>query len=324
MASLLLASWPLTAAAAPMRVELSLEAPMGCIHTPELAKNIDGILGRSAIEASPDDPMPKVSVVLSHDAEAGSFRSVLTLETAEGKVIGTRELVREGRSCHVLDGPLALVAALLVDAAEGSVHLTVPPPSSAEIAAGSSVLGEPWSTRTEVAATLLLGLLPPAAGARLETRITPPRFIPLLLRFDAFPHTTTVSASGMGGEFLAMTGTVGVCPEHAGEWLSAGACLGVMSGFVRAAGEYLAVPGESSSLLLMGLAEGSVSIRLVGPVAIGATAGLAWGQWPANWHVTAQDGSGTTEIWKPWPVALLGSIGISIDSSSEKPPASGH
>ena len=147
MACLLLTAWSGTAAASPMRVELTVEAPLGCIHTPELAKNIDGILGRSAIDASPTDPMPKVAVLLSHDAEAGSFRSVLTLQSPDGTVVGTRELVRQGRSCHVLDGPLALVAALLVDAAEGTIRLTLPPPNAAEIAAASPPSGEPWRIR---------------------------------------------------------------------------------------------------------------------------------------------------------------------------------
>lgn len=177
--------------------------------------------------------------------------------------------------------------------------------------------------RSEVAASVLLGLLPPAPGVRLETRITPPRFVPLLVRFDAFPHAET-STMGMEGDFLAMAGTVGVCPEHAGSWLSAGGCFGVMWGFVRATGQKMQAPGESSSFFFLGMAEGGLSIRLAGPIALGATAGLAWGQWPANWHVTEEQGQGVTYIWKPWPVALLGSIGISIDTSSEKTPSAGH
>lgn len=323
----LLATWSGAAAAEPARVHLRVTGPEECIQAPALARDVDGILGRNAIALVPAGPMPKIIVTLGPAREPGAFRSLLTLQTPDGRTVGTRELTRIGPSCGVLDGPLAVVTALLVDAAEESIHLALPPPRGVEVArapAPPRVLPEParWLLRSELASAVLLGLIPPAVGARLDTRVTPPGLLPLLVRFEAFPHAAT-TGRGPNGEFLSVAGTLGVCPERRGPRFSVGGCLGVMSGIVHAAGTNVPIQGESSSAFVTVLAEAGVGVRLTGPVSLVASTGMAWGYWPANWHVNAP-GASPVVVWTPWPVALLGSLGISVDMSSENGAPSGH
>ena len=276
--------------------------------------------------------MPKLAITLDRVHGAGAFRGVLTLEAPDGSPLGTRELTRPGPSCHVLDGPLAIVAALLIDAAQDSIRLAVPPPPNLEgippprsASPGPTASSDAsWTAQSEVAATLLLGLLPPAPGARLDTRVTPAD-LPVLLRLDAFPYAMTprASPSGARGEFFAVAGTLGLCPEYQGHGWKGDACLGIMSGVIHASCQDVPVPGASTSVVPMVIGGVGARVRLGGPVWLRASTELAWGDWPANWHVLAPGGPDVV-VWKPWPVALVGSFGVVFETPSEKRRPFGH
>jgi hypothetical protein len=162
-----------------------------------------------------------------------------------------------------------------------------------------------------------VGLLPGVApGARLDTRIGPPAFVPIMVRLDAW-SAATASGGGPGGDFFAATGSLGVCPERRGRSLAFDACLAGSAGVVRATGRDVPSPGRSRALVA--LVEGSVgaSARVSGPLWLRASAGVAWGHRPDDWHVDAVDGSSVV-VFRPWPVAVVGSLGLMIDFSPER------
>jgi hypothetical protein len=315
---LLMTSGVRGATADPMRVELTVSAPSGCSERDDLARQIDEILGRGAIVGSLAEPTPKISVSITRDAETASFRSILTLKGASGQLVGTREIVRQGGSCDVLDGPLALVAALLVDTAESTVRLTLPPPPEPV----APPPGPPWRVETGAGLSALFGLVPPAPGLRVETRVDPPKMFPLLVRLEEFPRAQT-SRDGPNGQFSVTAVTIGACPELRRSRVRLSGCLGFAPGYIHAAGENVLVQGTASSPMAMFLAEGGASLRIVGPISLGGSLGLGAGWWPANWHVTGTTG-GEKDVWTPSPVALTMSVGIFVDAATEKVQGPGH
>jgi hypothetical protein len=335
---------PSAAAAAekqPVRVRLEVTGPADCANAASLGLSVDAILGRSAVvtaqaPASSTPPLPKI-VVSAEQVSSARFKATLQLQTPDGKLVGTRDVVRSGASCDVLTGPLAIVTALLVDVAEDTIHLEIPPsppvappvpPSTPPVALPppTATLPPPTATlanegsfqlRSEAGATLLLGLLPPAVGARLDTRLIPAHFAPLLLRLEAFPHATA-SAPRAGGEFLAFAGSAGVCPDNGGRVVRLDLCLGGMGGVVRAVGRDVPIVGQSTSFFAMLLGEAGAALRLAGPVSLRASAGVAWGARPHDWHVDAPREPAPVVVWQPWPVAVSASLGIVLDTSENR------
>lgn len=301
------------------RVQIRVAAPNGCIQPAALARDVDAILERDAIELAPSAALARIDVVVGPDTAPDLFRAVLKLETPDGTLVGTREVVRRGPSCSVLDGPVAIVTALLVDAADDTIRLVLPPPPptpAGEPAALPTTPGEPWRLRSAVAGTLLLGLLPPAVGARVDMQVIAPRFVPLLVRFDAYPRTTIVG-SGPGGDFLALAGSIGVCPTSDGRLVRLDACLGGTAGLVRATGRAVPIVGESTSFFGMAFAEGGASLHLHGPLSARASIQVAMGYHAANWYVVAP-GDRQVVVWDPWPATVIGALGLVLETSSMK------
>ena len=90
------------------------------------------------------------------------------------------------------------------------------------------------------------------------------------------------------------------------------ACLASAMGIVRATGRGVSRPAESTALLA--LVEGDVGarFRIAGPVWLRATAGVAWGHRPEDWHFDVTAGA-PVQAFQPWPVAILATLGVAVD-----------
>jgi hypothetical protein len=209
-----------------------------------------------------------------------------------------------------------------VDVAKQSIKLAVPPPPREEppAAAPAPLAVRPsrapfWSVDIELAATATVGLLPGASpGARVDTRAAPPGFPGLMLRFDAWPFAST--GDGRGGDFRAVAVGAGVCPELRRRRVGIGGCLAVSLGSIHATGRGVAIPGESTSTLALLEAELGARMMIVGPVWVRLSGGVAGGHRPDDWHFDAPAGQ-TVIVYRPWPVALQGSLGLCINLDGE-------
>ena len=326
----LLASRFANAASGEQSVGLVVASAPGCIDRDRLAAAVDGVLEREAIGPSPAHATIHATIGPGDDPE--TWQATLSLEV-DYKLIGTREVIRTGPSCAVLDGPLAVVTALLVDVAKDSIRVVVPPVAPAEVApappkaepiARTQPTRSPWEIRTEAAVTLLAGLIPVAPGVRVETRVAPPHFVPLLLRFDAWPFATTREpVSGGVADFHATTLSVGLCPELRGDWLAASLCVSGMFGALHVTGRDVPVPGGTTSFIALVEAEVGVAVRLAGRVWLHAAFGLAGGYRPADWHFDSANGP--TVVFRPWEIAIDASLGVVFElGRSENPPPGRH
>jgi hypothetical protein len=302
------------------------QASSSCIDARRLASAVDDMLERDAVDLDVGHDQPTIHATLEPTV-LGSWRAALTLETG-GKVVGTREVIRAGASCSVLDGPLAVVTALLVDVAKQSIRVVVPPPPPPEPPPPPVQTDRrPAVARVslEVAATVLAGLLPGAVpGVRVEASVTPPRFAALVARMDTWPYSTTGGA-GPHGDFHTITAGLGICPDlFRSRGVRVGGCVAGMVGLVRGAGEGITVSREATAPLVLVSFELGVAVRLVHPLWLHASAGLLTGQRPSDWHFDRPGGQ-TAIVFQPAPVAFLGSVGLSFDlMRSEKQPALGH
>lgn len=101
----------LVSQAAEPRWGLKWSAPDACIGVAELSRLVDTKLGHTAFSSSADYRIDGAA-----EGKAGAWAARLTLVSAAGDVLGTRELSSAESSCRSLDGKLASVMALMIEA----------------------------------------------------------------------------------------------------------------------------------------------------------------------------------------------------------------
>ncbi|MBL8935463.1 MAG: hypothetical protein JNM69_12985 [Archangium sp.] len=99
------------AAATDARWGLTWKAPEGCIGPGDLAQAVEEKLGRSIFAK---DPQFRVEGRLQ-EGTSPRWKARLTLVSAAGEVLGTRELTADDADCRALDKKLALVMALTIE-----------------------------------------------------------------------------------------------------------------------------------------------------------------------------------------------------------------
>jgi hypothetical protein len=99
------------AAATDARWGLTWRAPEGCIGPGDLAQAVEEKLGRSIFAK---DPQFRVEGNLQQGT-APRWKARLTLVSAAGEVLGTRELTADDADCRALDKKLTLVMALTIE-----------------------------------------------------------------------------------------------------------------------------------------------------------------------------------------------------------------
>lgn len=98
-------------AATEARWGLTWKAPEGCIGPGDLAQAVEEKLGRSIFAK---DPQFRVEGRLQ-EGTSPRWKARLTLVSAAGEVLGTRELTADDADCRALDKKLALVMALTIE-----------------------------------------------------------------------------------------------------------------------------------------------------------------------------------------------------------------
>ena len=220
----------------------------------------------------------------------GAWRATISLAGEGGRLLGTRELVRDAVSCRELDEPLALVIAVMIDP---DAALRPPPPPApvppAPVVAPPVIVQRelipipyvapprltPWRAGLDLGATFALGLLPnPGAGIALRGRITPPRW-PTFELGGAIWAANQAESGGIGAKFSLVEGFLSVCPLATSTLgFELGACLGARVGAIRAGGFGFDLTQEQERPTFAGSLEGRVRRRIVGPLVVSISPGL--------------------------------------------------
>jgi hypothetical protein len=292
------------------KVRLEVQADPGCVTSESLATAVRGLLERDAFDES------STAVIRVEIASHGSsFEAKLTLE-ARGRVVGTREIVREGASCAVIEGPLAVVTALLIDVAEASIRIVVPPPPPPPPPPPARPVTRlpPKSPRftlaNEIAPSLLVGLFPTVTpGLRIGLELGRGLFA-FATRFEFFPSSNTV-VNALGGEFRAAWASSGPCFQPGTAYVRVHMC--VLGSFGAALAHATNVRVSSSSVAPLVLVEPEIGarLRIVDFLWLVGSASLATGLQPTEWYIAR--GPADIVIHRPWAFSVVVSSGARVE-----------
>lgn len=282
-------------------------APRGCAAEARVAADVQHLLGGPVIVAR---SQANVIVTVRFVRANGGWLARLHFAETDGRALGKRELHSAESDCASLDGPVALVIALTLEATRPQATLQLPPPPG-ELPADERE--PPWRAISHVALVGSGGLLPGfALGAELSLGIEPPAFVPVHLRTAIWPNLEDTDA-GRGGRFTAWYAGLGLCPglaenQHAGVEL----CVGADAGMLSATGVGLDYTHSPSRPLVQARADIGAWVRLAGPFSVGLQAGAAVPFVRPRFVYTREDGS-DEQVHRPWPVVPSGALSLRFE-----------
>ena len=219
-----------TALASPPRTSslswVRLPGADSCVATQDLAKDVEGLLGRSVfVSASHADVSVEGRI---EPKPRGGFRAAIVIRDDQGALLGTREIEGEG-ACGPMREQLALVIAVMID--PDAIGRPSPPPSPVPPPTPTPTPTPPlappvparepptrpkprWHLDAGASLAGEAGLLPHATlGARADALLTPPRWIPLEGYGVLWPYDDASKGAANGSFTLALVGG-GLCPLH--------------------------------------------------------------------------------------------------------------
>jgi hypothetical protein len=265
-----------------VRASFTWRAPPGCVNDQALTRSVEALVKRKVFV-----PSSEADVLVEGAAEPraeGGWTATLRMRAQDGRELGVRSIVSEGSDCRAIEGPLAVVLALLVDLERREIVLEVPPPASeppkraekpkpplkVEPERAPAPEPERWHGTTSFGAVGAWGLLPALAfgiAARGQVEVVP-GVVPGL-ELSAWPEKQSDDA-GPGGGFSAWLVTALGCVEKPQLY----GCVGISSGIVSAAGIGLARAESPSRWYVGANARIGAKLSLFGPLRLGAELGV--------------------------------------------------
>lgn len=267
-------------------LEWITESPSDCITRERFEQRTADEAGRPVfIDAGAD---VTISIVLIRVYDPDGWHASVTARTADGRVIGTRELTNAGDSCALAD-KLALIVALMVDPGLGTTPASPSepePPAEEErpprhghvetspvvpvdegpvYVAPSLQQPKPIPTHVEFDGYGLggLGMLPHLAlGAELGVAVHPPWFWAIRVSATGFAEQTESVDVGRA-RFRMLFGTLALCPHDEIEGhIWSRVCAGVGAGpfWVQSAG--LAPSRETVTAAFQASLTGNLAVSL--------------------------------------------------------------
>jgi hypothetical protein len=258
----------------------------GCLGTRALAEAVEARLGRQVFVSA-----ARAEVAIEGQIErgpAGAWRASIALAGEGGRVLGTRELLREAASCRELDEQLVLVIAVMIDP-DAALHaapvlLAAPAPTAPApiaprelppLSLAAPPRPEPFRAGLHLGAVFALGLLPrPGVGLALRGRLTPPRW-PTIELGGALWSANQAESGGVGARFTLAEGFVAACtPAVTALGFELGGCLGLRGGVLRAGGFGFDLAQSPERPTFAASLEGRVRRRIAGPLVLAVGPGL--------------------------------------------------
>jgi hypothetical protein len=226
---------------------VELPGAEGCGGAPAMARAVEERLGRRAI-VSPTLADLSIEARAERSGHPPLWHAVVVLRSADGKVLGERELGSAADDCSELRSAVAIAAALMIDP-EGALHRKqppspeppaaqpAPPPQAAvttvapaapppqivvqrvEVPVPVPMPSPPPSWRVEPSASFALGfgVLPSvAAGVRAGVVVMPPRMWALEAYGVAWGNQTAFAEQGAQVRFSVTEAGLAVCPVRLG------------------------------------------------------------------------------------------------------------
>jgi hypothetical protein len=262
-----------------------------CIGTRALAEAVEIRIGRQVFVSA-----ARADVAVEGQIErgpAGAWRATIAIAGEGGRVLGTRELLREAASCRELDEQLALVIAVMIDP-DAAIHapplpVVAPPPPVAPAPIAPRELApmpmpipyvappapEPWRAGLHVGVAASIGLLPNVGvGLALRGRVKPPGFPALELGATIW-SANQAESGGVGARFTLVEGLAAACPlATSAAGFELGACLGVRAGAMHSGGFGFALVEDSERPTFGLTLDGRVRRRIAGPLVLAIGPGL--------------------------------------------------
>jgi hypothetical protein len=227
-----------------------LEGAETCVGTRDLAQRVEGLLGRAAIVSAARADLSIEGRVERHPPSG--FRATIVVAKSSGEILGKRELASEKPDCRLLDEPVAIAMALMIDPDALSRPPATPAPAPAPREAPRVVVQErtvivavpadppskPEPTRLEgyASAAMGIGATPLAGGFLIGVTLDPPRF-PLVEGNVSLLFSKASGAGAAGVRFAHFEAGAFVCPLASNRsLLQASLCAGGQAGFVSSTG----------------------------------------------------------------------------------------
>jgi hypothetical protein len=285
-----------------------------CLSAAEARERLEEWLGADAL-VSRDEATLLVEARLMREEAAGPWKARVSVSSAEGRVLGIRELVDPLPDCRRLGERVILVVALMMDPDALSKLLGSDGGPRPEEPKGLASRRS-WSLAAGAGVSLSVGLLPDVSpGLSVRMTATRPHLLSVELRATAWAPSRAYASTGGSDVSLATVG-LAVCPHL---WTGGNqrfeACGGADVGRFQAQG--------------FGFDSNAESVKTT----VGASAAVQWVFQPAphlsfnaglqGWVAVVrpqfvyQDALGLTQpVFQQWPVAIATDIGASFDFGS--------
>ena len=294
----------------PARAELRFTHVQGCADEATFRTMVEQVLERQVFVAAAEADL---AVHASFVRGAEGWNAILTL-SERGALVGRREISSEDPSCETLTGPASLVVALMVDAHRPRLQLRVPKVSIPKPAPVKRVVTRRWSARTGLSLRSSYGALPGfAAGLTLDSVLISPTGVPFQAALTLWP-TDESSENGVGGRFRLWHAGVGLCPSWDLGRARAGFCTGLQAGQLEGEGMGLSHAKEPRHFWIHAEARADLGVRLMGPLGLHVSAGLAMPFNRPEFVYNAAKG-GTVQVHRPWPIVPMAGIGLEANLS---------
>jgi hypothetical protein len=266
-------------------------APPGCVNDRTLVESVEKLLKRRVFVAA-DQADVQIEGAAEPRAEGG-WSAKIEMRARDGRSLGVRSIVSDGSDCRRVEGPLAVVLALLVDFERREIELEIPAPPAeptplpppAESKAISPSEREHAAPAppadvvrgaTAFGAAAAWGMVPGLAfGLVARGELETVERWAVALELGVWPGHRHADA-GRGGEFSAWTGSVLACPDlvSAGRFRGR-ACGGITAGSISGTGMGLVEVESPNRLYFDAGARAGVTLRVFGPFALAAELGAA-------------------------------------------------
>lgn len=260
----------------------------GCIATQALARAVEDRLGRTVFVSAAQADLSVEGRI--EKKGASGWHAVITMRDGSGAPLGTRELDRDGATCDVMNEPLALILAVMIDpdaamrpktkpeppvSVPAPVPVPVPPaavPPPAEEPYYTPPQKEPWRFEGLVGGHVVTGLAPAAAfGAGVTGILYPPDLAVGFRGTAALFLPTTAEGNGARATVDLVYLGGALCPTLRGK-VNFMTCVGGQLGVLRPHAETAGVREEVLGLVNV-TAELRMSAMLAPPIGVGLGVG---------------------------------------------------